>query len=384
MADPFLAECASSRGPLPRPAGRLQRPADADLPEHGALLAARNVLRRGRQEHLRPARPPGPGSDPPGAGAGLTDRVQGEQGGTDSVTLLQSEIPVHSHQLLGATDDVNSLSPINAIPGAAESVGLYRSGANSTMGASALLPQGASLPHNNRQPYLAVTFIIALSRACPARGRRRGESWATPFFGEIRMTSFNFPPKGWAQCNGQLLPINQNQALFSILGTTIWRQRTDQVRAARFARPRLVHAGGGHALRSGGRQECQHGDHVGNAAALPFLDGERTPPPASPAAVPPAENFFGSAWTGSGGGRQPAGQPVRQHAERVDGAGAISGVGGSQPHENRQPFAVVQFIIALQGIFPSHTSRGRDGFMKRSQRVGLAGAAAIVAASTVG
>ena len=104
-----------------------------------------------------------------GQGPGLTDRVQGEQGGTDSVTLLQSEIPVHSHQLLGATDDVNSLSPVNAMPGAAESVGLYRSGANSTMGASALLPQGASLPHNNRQPYLAVTFIIALSGVFPPR-----------------------------------------------------------------------------------------------------------------------------------------------------------------------------------------------------------------------
>src|SRR5687767_14713453 len=104
-----------------------------------------------------------------GQGPGLTDRVQGEEGGTDSVTLLQSEIPVHSHQLLCATDDVNSLSPINAMPGAAESVGLYRRGANSTMSASTLLPQGASLPHNNRQPYLAVTFIIALSGVFPPR-----------------------------------------------------------------------------------------------------------------------------------------------------------------------------------------------------------------------
>jgi microcystin-dependent protein len=105
-----------------------------------------------------------------GDGPGLMIRDQGEQGGTEAVTLLQSEIPAHTHQLIGATDDVNSLSPVGAMPGAAESVGLYRSGANSTMGASALLPQGSSFPHNNRQPYLAVTFIIALQGVFPARG----------------------------------------------------------------------------------------------------------------------------------------------------------------------------------------------------------------------
>ena len=60
-------------------------------------------------------------------------------------------------------------SPVGAMPGAAESVGLYRSGANSTMGASALLVQGSGQPHNNRQPYLAVTFIIALQGVFPQR-----------------------------------------------------------------------------------------------------------------------------------------------------------------------------------------------------------------------
>jgi microcystin-dependent protein len=104
-----------------------------------------------------------------GQGPGLTDRFQGEESGTETVTLIQSEIPAHAHQLRGATDDVNSLSPVGAMPGAAESVGLYRSGANSTMGASALLVQGSGQPHNNRQPYLAVTFIIALQGVFPQR-----------------------------------------------------------------------------------------------------------------------------------------------------------------------------------------------------------------------
>src|SRR5262245_21036705 len=104
-----------------------------------------------------------------GQGPGLSNRDQGEEGGSATVTLIQSEIPFHAHTLSGATDDVNSLSPVGATAGAAESVGLYRSGSNSTMGASAVLPQGSSQPHNNRQPFLAITFIIALGGVFPAR-----------------------------------------------------------------------------------------------------------------------------------------------------------------------------------------------------------------------
>jgi microcystin-dependent protein len=104
-----------------------------------------------------------------GQGPGLSLRILGETGGSTVVTLLESEIPAHVHALQGATDDVNTLSPIGAMPGAAESVGLYRTGSNSTMAATALFVQGSSLPHNNRQPYLGLTFIIALQGVFPPR-----------------------------------------------------------------------------------------------------------------------------------------------------------------------------------------------------------------------
>jgi microcystin-dependent protein len=104
-----------------------------------------------------------------GQGPGLTPRVVGEMGGVDTVTLLQTEMPAHGHALQGATDDVNSLSPIGAMPGAAESAGLYRTGHNAALAATAMSVQGGSLPHNNRQPYLAVTFIIALVGIFPPR-----------------------------------------------------------------------------------------------------------------------------------------------------------------------------------------------------------------------
>src|SRR5437868_206940 len=89
---------------------------------------------------------------------------------------------------------------------------------------------------------------------------------STPFLAEIKLVSFNFPPKGWAFCNGQILPINQNQALFSILGTTYGGNGTTT-----FALPNLqgrlpIHVGNGHVLGEGGGEEA-HTLTVGEMAA---------------------------------------------------------------------------------------------------------------------
>src|SRR5690349_13472254 len=106
-----------------------------------------------------------------GQGPGLSLRDLGEMGGETTVTLLQSEIPFHTHDLRGTSaDDDNSISPVDATPGAAESVGLYRTGTpNTTMSPQALQVVGGSQPHNNRQPYLGLTFIIALQSIFPQR-----------------------------------------------------------------------------------------------------------------------------------------------------------------------------------------------------------------------
>lgn len=165
-----------------------------------------------------------------------------------------------------------------------------------------------------------------------------------PFFAEIRMMSFNFAPKGWAVCNGQLLPINQNQALFSLLGT-------------------------------------QYGGNGQTNFALPDLRG-RLPVHTGPASGP----------LGSTGGREAvtltqAQLPAHAHALNATSALATSGSpanalpgkkgrlgrdlfaapgnlvalnentvtphGGSQAHDNLQPYLALNFVIALQGIFPS-------------------------------
>jgi microcystin-dependent protein len=164
---------------------------------------------------------------------------------------------------------------------------------------------------------------------------------AEPFLSEIRIFSFVFAPKGWALCNGQLLPINQNQALFSLLGTTYGGDGR-----VNFALPDLrsrvpMHEGSGHTLgERGGEQahtlsisELTQHSHVANASSsngnTAFAVGHL---------LAAALNLY------TGVGNLTTLSPT-----------SISTVGGSQPHENMEPYLTLNFCIALQGIFPSQT-----------------------------
>ena len=166
-----------------------------------------------------------------------------------------------------------------------------------------------------------------------------------PFLGEIRLMSFAFPPKGWALCNGQLLPINQNQALFAILGTTYGGNGQTT-----FALPNLqgrvpVDAGQGPGLnsytlgQSGGEEahtltldEWVSHSHVLNGTRV---DGNT----AVPNGVLPAVGTEAYSTAGPD--------------TVLNAASMTGGSPGSQAHENRQPFLTLNYVIALQGIFPS-------------------------------
>lgn len=166
---------------------------------------------------------------------------------------------------------------------------------------------------------------------------------AEPFLGEIRIFSFVFAPKGWALCNGQLLPINQNQALFALMGTMYGGNGQTN-----FALPNLrgrvpLHFGDGVTLgQQGGAsavalnatQIPQH-THGFNASASPGTQ------------VSPAGNLLAQNARGTPGFRSASGATMA--------AGMISQTGGNQPHTNMQPYLVLSFCVALQGIFPSQT-----------------------------
>jgi microcystin-dependent protein len=156
---------------------------------------------------------------------------------------------------------------------------------------------------------------------------------------EIKIVSFNFAPKGWALCNGQLLPINQNQALFSLLGTTYGGNGQTT-----FGLPNLqgnvpMHIGQGHTL----------GEVAGSTSVT--LNIQQMPP----------HNHTATASDVNGTLPTPPGNVLAQVNNLYTPAAnltaldpsTISNVGGSQPHNNMMPYLVLNFIIALQGIFPS-------------------------------
>lgn len=162
-----------------------------------------------------------------------------------------------------------------------------------------------------------------------------------PFLGEIRIVSFNFAPKGWAFCNGQLLPINQNQALFSLLGTTYGGDGR-----VNFALPNLqghtpIHMGNGHTLGERGGEQA----HTLSVTELPTHTHAAHAQSAVGDAVAPSLDVV-------------LASPLNlSYGPPVDlvplASSSMSNAGGSQPHNNMQPYLTLSFCIALQGIFPS-------------------------------
>jgi microcystin-dependent protein len=174
-----------------------------------------------------------------------------------------------------------------------------------------------------------------------------------PFLGEIRIVSFNFPPAGWALCNGQLLAINQNQALFALLGTTYGGDGIHN-----FALPNLqgavplhfgAQAGSNYTLGQTGGESS----HMLIPSEMPAHNHTMRADATSPTTSTPAAGYALGQSSGSG-----LSGPI---SESFYGSGAASGQlspqlsagGGSQPHENRSPYLALTFAIALTGIFPS-------------------------------
>ncbi len=161
-----------------------------------------------------------------------------------------------------------------------------------------------------------------------------------PFLSEIKIVSFNFPPKGWALCNGQLLPINQNQALFALLGTTYGGNGQTNFALPNFRGRVPIHEGNGHNL----------GEAAGSTAVTVNIQQM------------PTHNHFEMAQPTTNNSQLAAANAFMCQASNVYrtadnlitlNPASVTNVGGSQPHNNMMPYLVLNFIIALQGIFPS-------------------------------
>ena len=163
----------------------------------------------------------------------------------------------------------------------------------------------------------------------------------TPFLAEIKIISWNFAPRGWSFCNGQFLPINQNQALFSILGTTYGGNGQTTFALPDFRGRGGIHTGGGFNLGQSGGQEFHTVTQQEMPAHNHFVNASNIADASN--VVDPENNFPANS----------AVPPYRTAATTTFHPASVTNVGGSQPHETRQPYMVLNFIIALQGVFPS-------------------------------
>jgi microcystin-dependent protein len=170
-----------------------------------------------------------------------------------------------------------------------------------------------------------------------------------PFVSEIRMMTFNYAPRGWVQCNGQTLAINQYQTVFALIGTTYGGNGTTT-----FALPNLqgrvpMHMGNGFGL---GQQFGEEGHTLVLTEMPPHNHGMQATTTAGAVAIPVPTTALGQGQTASKAVNlyaAPGGSSV------PFSSAAIGKSGSDQPHENRQPFLALNFCIALSGIFPSRT-----------------------------
>lgn len=159
-----------------------------------------------------------------------------------------------------------------------------------------------------------------------------------PYLGEIRLTAFPYAPNRWALCNGQLLPIAQNQALFALLGTTYGGNGATTFALPNFQGRMPMHSGvnyppgtqGGasvHSLTMAEMPQHTHLAHTATTATTTDPSGARWASPGKQAYVPAPDTLMSPA--------------------------SLATAGGSQPHNNMSPYLALNFVIALQGAFPS-------------------------------
>lgn len=255
--------------------------------------------------------------------------------GTETVTLRALEMPAHSHLPQASTQAATSTTPLGNVWATAGNAPYTTGNANVAMDPDAIALAGGSQPHENLPPFTALGFIISLSGEFPSQ---QATGANTPFMGEIRLFSFGFVPAGWAYCAGALLPINQNQVLFSLLGVDYGGDGR-----VTFGLPDLrdrapMHVDTDHPLGQRGGEES----HTLTVAELPAHTHAVSAREAASTLNP-----TGALWAASN-------QPAYAHSPNVAMAsGAISTTGGGQPHENLPPVLSLTFGIALNGIFPA-------------------------------
>jgi microcystin-dependent protein len=299
-----------------------------------------------------------------GQGPGLSDYPLGQAGGEANVALTPQQMPSHSHAFNAVTNQATSASPQgNQLAKAwkaqakTDSVVSFYSdnpgNAKTALAPNAIGVSGSGHPHNNMQPCLTLNFCIALAGVVPSPDGAPAPV-RQPFLGEISICAFGNPPPGWALCEGQMLPIISNNALFSLIFTAYGGdgERHFALPDLRGRVPLNLEPGPDSSLGQMGGQET----HALTVAEMPahshalMADATST----SVGNTPSPETVPGM----SLGKVVPGNTPFTTDLYSTAAAGAtlagasLGNSGGGQPHSNIMPSLALSFCISLSGPYP--------------------------------
>lgn len=263
-----------------------------------------------------------------GQGNGLSPRPLGERGGVEEVALQVDQLPAHSHTALACRQGGTQANPYQATWAQSTLLQFSSNPANAPMNAGALAPTGDGFAHENTPPYQVISFIISLTGIYPG-------PFVEAYLGQICPFSFGVVSAGWAQCNGQVLPIAGNEPLFGVIGATYGGDGVTT-----FALPDLrgrmpMHVGPGFTQGASGGEEM-------HMLTVPELPSHAHTPQGS-MNLSDSGNPVDGVWATIGYDPFSNLTPnVAMHAS------AIGETGNNQPHENMSPYQVVNFCIALK------------------------------------
>jgi microcystin-dependent protein len=277
-----------------------------------------------------------------GQGTGTSLYARGDSGGVEGVSLTTQQMPLHTHGFQASRSVGSSPNAAENVVAAGGNIDTYAGSAPTVnMAAAGIAPTGTTDQHENRMPFVAINYVMATGP--------EATSGDGPFVGEVRPLAGDVVPAGWARCDGQLLPIEQNPVLFSIASTLYGGDGEST-----FALPDLR---GGVVIGSGQGAETSEyfQGTAGGEAAVALV------PDDLPAHVHRARGTTAFARVQSPGPDRSLAQISGGVAYQTNATAALTTMsstalgtaGSSAPHDNYQPVLTLTFVIALEGEIPS-------------------------------